>query len=471
MLTGLLTGGTLLLFALVFYFVLERNLRGELDARLGERAALLARMTLASGNGGQPSSLPQPAPLVEFEAPGIYAEIIAPDGVVQAASPNLPGGQLPVDATLIGAARAHQTAFATVTVGRDEQLRLMATPLRQPSGAVLVVAESLEPLHRTLQRARSLLLAGSAIALLLALGGATFVTRRALTPVGQLTHAAAQIAATGAYATRVPVPRRRDEVGELAATINELIATVDRTLTQQRQFLADTSHELRSPLTVVLANLDLLRRGLDATDREISLSEAMAEAQKMRRLVNDLLLLAQADAAQAIAHTAVRLDRVLAETTTRIARQAGQHAVRLVTAEPVVVIGDEERLTQLLRNLLENAIHHTPPGTVVEVQLRRSDTVAQIIVADTGPGIATEHLPRLWERFYRVDKARSRSVGGSGLGLAIVKYITEAHGGSVDVTSTPGKGTAFSIALPLAPQHAPMPVHRAQSVSVSRSTL
>ena len=115
-----------------------------------------------------------------------------------------------------------------------------------------------------------------------------------------------------------------------------------------------------------------------------------------------------------------------------------------------VVIGDHERLRQLLRNLLENAIQHTPAGTTIDIHLRRRDNLAELAVADAGPGIAAEHLPRIWDRFYRVDKARSRALGGTGLGLAIVKYIAEAHGGTVYAHSELGKGTTFAIALPLA---------------------
>jgi signal transduction histidine kinase len=121
---------------------------------------------------------------------------------------------------------------------------------------------------------------------------------------------------------------------------------------------------------------------------------------------------------------------------------------------PLVVIGDEERLTQLLRNLLENAAKYTPLGTTVDVQLRRSDATAQLVVADSGPGIAAEHLAHLWDRYYRVDKVRSRESGGTGLGLPIVKYIAEAHGGRVGLASEAGAGTTFTVELPLAPEMA-----------------
>jgi len=200
----------------------------------------------------------------------------------------------------------------------------------------------------------------------------------------------------------------------------------------------------------VLANLNLLHRDLGERERLLSVREATAEAQRMRRLVNDLLLLAQSDAAQVIAQAPVRLDRLVEGIVATTERQARDHSMQVRVESPLLVIGDHERLTQLLRNLLENAIHHTPAGTAIQVCLRQLNGVAQITVSDTGPGIAAEHLERIWERFYRVDKARSRAFGDSGLGLAIAKYIAEAHGGSVGVVSAEGRGTTFTIQLPLA---------------------
>jgi signal transduction histidine kinase len=454
LLTGLLTCVTLSLFALVFYLFLQANLLREIDAQLQERASLVMRRLAASGNAEGQAALLTPSPLVEFATPGLYVVLLSAEGQVRAASPHLPGGRLPISPALLAIAHMGQMTINTVEIAADEEIRLLAAPLlgQTPPADVLLVAESLEPLQRTLAQARTLLLVCGGAALALAVGGTAWLTARTLAPMARLMRTAATVAATGHYHERVPIPRRQDEVGQLATTLNALIATVERTLTQQRHFVADTSHELRSPLTVVLANLNLLHRDLDAHERALSLQEATAEAQRMRRLVNDLLLLAQADAAQAMAHTPVRLDQLVEESVATAARQVPGHCLWSQVEEPVVIIGDQGRLTQLLRNLLENATHHTPPGTQVEVRLRRSNGVAQITVTDTGPGIPPEHLPQIWHRFYRVDKARSRASGGTGLGLAIVKYVAEAHGGRVDVVSEVGKGTTFSVTLPVVPE-------------------
>jgi heavy metal sensor kinase len=458
MLTALLTSGTVLLFALVFYLVLQDDLLNEIDDQLRDRAALVTHALQADGDVTDDASLPPPPALVEFTTPGLYVELMAPDGRLQAVSANVPNGRLPGDATLLAAARAGHSTTGTVTAGEDEQLRVLMTPI--PSSgrpvAILVVAESLEPLQRALRQARTLLEIFGVLVLVLAIGGAALLTGQALGPIARLTNAAANVAMTGQYHERVPLPSRSDEVGQLATTFNELIATVQRTLDQQRQFLADTSHELRSPLTVVLANLDLLRRDPDQPERELSIEEATAEAQRMRRLVNDLLLLAQSDAAQAIARAPVRLEVVVEETTAVAARQAPDYHIHVDVEGPLVVIGDRERLTQLLRNLLENAVVHTVSGTDIHVRLWHTGAYAHLTVSDNGPGIDPEHLPHIWERFYRVDKARSRALGGTGLGLAIAKYIAEAHGGSATATSRWGQGSQFSVMLPLdtqAPLH------------------
>lgn len=444
MLTGLLTASAILVFALVFYLSLEDHLFDAVDTRLSERAGLIARM-LAQDADAEAGTARIPL-LVEFDSPGIYVELLGPDGRVQVASANLAGGRLPSAAALSVSARGDTPSFGTIGAGGDEDLRLLVTPA-QPSG-LLIVAESLEPLERTLSQARILLLLFGSLALILAIGGAALLTGRALAPMAMLTTTAASIAQTGNYHERVPAGGPRDEIGQLATTINVLIGTVERALGQQRQLLADTSHELRSPLTVVLANLDLLRRNMEQHDREICIGEAAAEAQRMRRLVNDLLLLAQGDALPAVARGLVQLNHIAEEASATAARQSLGYPIE-TQIEDAAVVGDAERLTQLIRNLLDNALRHTPAGTAIQVSLRACGDIAELSVADKGPGIAPEHLPHIWDRFYRVDKARTRALGGSGLGLAIVKYIAEAHGGSVDVASELGRGTTFTVRLPL----------------------
>jgi signal transduction histidine kinase len=452
LLVGLLSGGMALLFALLVVPLLQAQLLGAVDARLRVQAAHLAR-TLVDAEPSSAGSARQPsAPLAVFDLVEGYAELIGPDGQIRARSLALPNEGLAVNSDLLAAARGGQTVAATITSSDGAPLRLLVSPIgtdTQP-GSVLLVAESLAPQQRVLAEVRWLLLGCGVLAVVLALGGTALLTGRVLEPLTRVMREAAAVAAIGNYDERVPVLARKSEVGQFAATINTLIATVERALRQQREFLADTSHELRSPLTVVLANLNLLRRDLDPHERELSVDEATSEAQRMRRLINELLLLAQADAAQAIARAPLRLDELVTEAVAAVQRQAPDHVYQLEIAAPLMIIGDEERLTQVVRNLLENAAKYTPPGTTVDVRLRQSGSVAQLIVADSGPGIAAEHLVHLWDRYYRVDDVRSRESGGTGLGLPIVKFIAEAHGGRADVISQVGAGTTFTIELPLA---------------------
>jgi two-component system, OmpR family, sensor kinase len=275
------------------------------------------------------------------------------------------------------------------------------------------------------------------------------VVGRALEPITAVTRSARQIRATGDVGRRVPAGSTRDEVGLLAETINEMLAGIERTLVVQRDFLADSSHELRSPLTVIRGNLDLLRRAPDEESREECLQEAEAEAARMAKIVDDLLLLARQDADLTFNRQPVDVPQLLGEVERRARVVADGVQLGLGKTDQAVVEGDAERLRQALANLVDNALRHTGAGGSVTLSATREDGQVAIAVEDTGSGIAPEHLPRLFDRFYRVDRPRSRSGGGTGLGLAIVKYVAEAHGGSVGVESELGRGSRFTVRLPV----------------------
>jgi two-component system, OmpR family, sensor kinase len=272
---------------------------------------------------------------------------------------------------------------------------------------------------------------------------------RALGPVAAVTRTARRIASTGHFEERLPLPRARDELAELTATFNEMIDRLGETIRRQREFIADASHELRGPLMVIRGNLDLLRLGLPGAEREASVKEATEEANRMARLVGDFLFLAEGDAREIVSQERIALDEVVREVFARaLDVDRGTHDVRLPECEPTTVCGDRDRLAQLLWNLVENALRYTPGGGEVLVSLLNHGAVAELSVADRGIGISAEQLPRIFERFYRADKARSRAKGGTGLGLAIVKQIAEAHGGQVRVRSEPGEGSTFTVVLP-----------------------
>ncbi|HEY3060983.1 MAG TPA: ATP-binding protein [Chloroflexota bacterium] len=238
-------------------------------------------------------------------------------------------------------------------------------------------------------------------------------------------------------------------------TPSEDKARVDNLLTAQRQLLADTSHELRTPLTTIRGNLELLERELPPQERSEILAESREEVDRMARLVRDLLVLAESDggtAAPPLEPVPVRLDLLVDEVVDRVVQDADRARV-MVDAEAVTVVGDDERLRQLVSNLLQNALRHASVNSgAVQVRVSRRPPHVLLEVLDDGPGLPHDALERVFDRFYRVDRGRSRARGGTGLGLAIVRHVAEAHGGRVWAANrTDTKGARFSVELPAEP--------------------
>jgi two-component system, OmpR family, sensor kinase len=243
---------------------------------------------------------------------------------------------------------------------------------------------------------------------------------------------------------------RRRQIAQRTRTMSTMAAQVDHALTAQRQLLADTSHELRTPLTTIRGNLDLLERDLPATERTEILSETREEVDRMARLIRDLLLLAESGSgALPLERVPLRLDDITREVVRRL---PGADRVTL-ELEPVIVLGDDERVRQLVGNLVQNALRHASaePGAV-RVRLTRQPPQARLTVEDDGPGLPPDALQRVFDRFYRIDRGRSRAQGGSGLGLAIVRHVAEEHGGRVWAENRADRtGARFSVLLPAEP--------------------
>jgi two-component system OmpR family sensor kinase len=288
------------------------------------------------------------------------------------------------------------------------------------------------------------LVLGSGSAVVAALLAAWLAGTRALAPLTRIVSAAARVAEMGDFSRRLAADPRDPEVARLTTTFNRLVQRVDDALTAQRQFVADTSHELKTPLTTINGNLELLEQAPTPEDRAEILVETRQEVRRMSRLVHDLLLLAEVSEADRRERQPMRLDLVVSE---RVQRLSPSRLERVrVTSEPVVVYGDEERLDQLFSNLLQNALRYA--RGVVQVSVERGPGEAQLVVEDDGPGLPPDALERIFDRFYRVDRARSRAQGGTGLGLAIVRHIAEAHGGSVTAENRPSGGARFHVRLP-----------------------
>jgi signal transduction histidine kinase len=226
-----------------------------------------------------------------------------------------------------------------------------------------------------------------------------------------------------------------------------MIEQLDRLLQSQRGFVADASHELRGPLTVIRGNLDLLKRNLSEEDRAESTRVLEAEMARMTRIVNDLLVLAEVESGPLEQQQTVSLKDILLDAQDRALLLAGNRQIVIGRQDDLWVKGDGHKLDQMVSNLVTNAVKYTPDGGTITLSLHQDGDWARLEVTDTGIGISPEHLPHIFDRFYRVDKAHSRASGGTGLGLAIVKGIAQQHGGTVTVTSEPGKGSTFTVRL------------------------
>jgi two-component system OmpR family sensor kinase len=301
------------------------------------------------------------------------------------------------------------------------------------------------------------------IGVLTAGGVAVFVVRRQLRPLRRVAQTAREVAGlpldTGEIGMTARVPEQltdeRTEVGQVAVALNTLLGHMENALDarhrseqQVRQFVADASHELRTPLTTIHGYAQL---SLHQGDPELfthAMGKVMVETTRMASLVEDLLLLARLDAGRPLDSRPVDLSRLALDSVTDARIVAPSHHWELeLPAEPIIVIGDEQRLHQVVANLLTNARRHTPPGTTVTVAATSSDRSALLTIRDDGPGIPADLLPNVFQRFTRADTARNRATGGAGLGLSLAQSIAQAHHGTLTLTSTPGN-TNFTLALP-----------------------
>ncbi len=393
-------------------------------------------------------SLRGPLPPQLFTAyervPGLSTVVVSPGGqgmvgmvgernlVVLQRSGRLAANVTGEDGTL-WVVRGRQAVFRLDDVGADAPtLVAVAVPVRRD----------------TLTQLRTNLIQTTLVALIVFPFGVWFLAQRALTPLKRMTRAASRISSQD-LSQRVPVPKSRDEVGELSVTLNRMLDRLQETLETQRRFTADASHELRTPVTAISGHVSYLLRRTNPTAEQLEpLGIIRSEALRMGKLVNDLLELARADAGLTVKREPMNLVETVEAVAKELAPVAPGARIRAFSPTPLLeVSGDAGRLKQVVLNLVQNAIN--AGSSDISVSLLREGDRARLEVLDNGPGIPEAAIPNLFERFYRVDGARSTRGNGSGLGLAIVKWIVEQHGGTVEVESKVGEGTVFTVFLPV----------------------
>lgn len=420
-------------FAVITVVVVGDELRGSLDTALRQRAEDVAQLAVSA-----PAVLSAPGAL-ESTASGrqLAVEVIDARGRILARSLALGARLLPQDRLVRAALHQGRTGFEDIHLG-SRPFRIYAAPIAEVTGpasggAVLVGADTADIAHTLSNLGVVVALSGVGVVFLAALAAA-LLTRRGLGPLRRLAAAAGEIERTADPAQRLPEPATGDEIGRLTGVLNRMLSSLQDARTSERRFLADASHELRTPVTSLLGNVEYAAR--HGAEPEV-LEELRLDASRLARLVDALLALERA-AATAVGATPVSLSPLVRSVL-------DEHDPERVHAGPLAdatVSGDEAALRRALANLVENGLGHGPAGGVVTVALAATGTEAILSVSDQGPGPDPSHQNRIFERFWRAPEASERT--GSGLGLSIVAAIVQGHGGTISVT-----GSEFTIRLPL----------------------
>ena len=430
----------IVLVSVALYVATARTLNGSVDTALRELARDLRRPSVE----GPFEHGPRPG---RFGGAGGYVQVVDADGRV--VGPPTTESDLPVDAVTLAVANGQAGATIRTVEVDGEPVRVLTVPVR--GGFAAQVARPLGEVAAALYALRRQLLLGGLIGVGLAAGLGLLVARRAVQPIHELTDLAEDVAATQDLTRRIDMTGT-DEIGRLARTFNAMLAALEQARLAQQQLVADASHELRTPLTSLRTNIELLAEGerLDAADRRALVADVVLQLEEFGRLVSALVELARGE--QPVRATVpLRLDELVAGVVERSRRFAGAGRV-LLDARPTVVDGEADRLERAVANLVDNALKYGQGPVEVSVRDHR------VVVRDHGPGIAQEHLPHVFDRFYRAPEARSAP--GSGLGLSIVRQAVEAHGGQVTAANHPDGGAVFTITLPtqMRPALAPVPV-------------
>jgi two-component system, OmpR family, heavy metal sensor histidine kinase CusS len=435
----------LLVFAAMVYALLRHALYEQIDRKLQSALGQLAQDRRMAA---------EPETRLRYwiyewkEHENLLAVAYDPDGSVRDRSEELAVDSVP-SAPETGAGDHRIDDRVIPILGRQRVLE--GSQRLGNSELSLIIMAPLDDVDHELAELRAVLLTAVPVVLLLSGGLGYVLARKALAPMERLRRSTEEITADR-LDRRLPVANSEDELGRLTETINAMIGRLERSFAEIRRLTADASHELRTPLTAIRMEAEVaLGRPITSVECQHLLGSILEECDRLTRLTDQLLTLSREDAGSGkqvreVLDLAVLVEDVV-ETMRPLAVIKKLH-LSIQAKGSFLIRGDESRLRQVFYNLLDNAIKYTPEGGKVEVTLDRSEGVVKVSMRDTGIGIPPEHLPRVFERFYRVDKARGRAEGGTGLGLSIVQSIVAAHGGRVELASSPGEGTTCLVALP-----------------------
>jgi heavy metal sensor kinase len=447
----------MILFASALYVVMSRALQDQVDRSL-EEAAVAASRSLEEHRFGPfllLEDLTQAFP--ELALLDKFFQIYGPGGQITLQSANIMTREIPLSQKALQASLQGHSTYESVRFQGEVPIRLLSYPVRHGTTLVNIirVGTSLRTSENMIHRLVFVLLIASPLAVAISMLGGWFLAGRALRPVDAITVTAQRIAA-GDLTQRIQTTST-DEIGRLASTFNDMIARLQASIRQIRQFSADASHELRTPLTITKGETELaLRKPRSPEVYQEVLASNLEEIDRMSRIVDELLFLSRADLGEIkMASDPVQLDNLVHEIHQQAAvlGQDNQVTTVLDTIEPTQIIGDELRLRELLLNIVDNAIKYSRTMGTVELKLIKDGNVAKLSVTDHGIGISPDEQTHIFDRFFRTDSARTHAQKGTGLGLAICKWIAEAHQGGIQVDSLLGKGSSFTISLPLPSQY------------------
>jgi heavy metal sensor kinase len=470
----LILGVLLISFSGFLYFTLSNSLYRDADNKLRSLAELIASESYSPLSKFGFGNIDQTLELsMNLKPVGKFIQVLDDSGRVGRKSDNLKNVQLPISLNALKNASKGLVTFETNHSFGNTPLRIVTLPVLEKNQItrIVQVASSLEDVEDALNTLLLILLITVPFALMVASLGGQFLANKALKPVDHITHTARIITSSNLNQRIQPV-KSRDEISRLVETFNEMISRLDQSFHKIKQFSTDASHELKTPLTILKGEVEVaLRKEREPQEYQQILGSNLDEINRMAQIVDDLLLLSKEDGGTIEPHREeIDLTQMLQEVINQMSLMAEAKTLRIEAAAPreeIRILGNPLRIRELFLNLIENSIKYSEQGGLIRITLARDEIpvnglttnwrggeetrFAKVVVSDTGIGIAEEDQKRIFDRFFRVDKARSREEGGSGLGLSICKWIVGAHNGEIKVESEIGKGSSFIVRLPLLP--------------------